>query len=42
MEGGGPDTFFARLIGAALDRMPVAVYPEVRRRLQTARDPAQR
>jgi hypothetical protein len=26
------DAFFARLIGAALDRMPVAVYPEVRRR----------
>ena len=30
------DTFFERLIGAALDRMPIAVYPEVRRRMEAA------
>jgi hypothetical protein len=28
----GPDSFFRTLIDAALGRMPVAVYPEVRRR----------
>jgi hypothetical protein len=31
-----PDAFFERLIRAALDRMPIAVYPEVRRRLDEA------
>lgn len=31
-----PDAFFERLIRAALDRMPVAVYPEVRRRMALA------
>lgn len=25
-----PDSFFARLIGVALERMPIAVYPDVR------------
>jgi len=31
-----PDAFFEQLIHVALDRMPVAVYPEVRRRLDEA------
>lgn len=33
----GADRFFEVLIRAALERMPVAVYPEVRHRLMTAR-----
>ena len=32
----GPDVFFRTLIDAALERMPVAVYPEVRRRRDSA------
>ena len=32
----GPDTFFRTLIDAALERMPVAVYREVRRRRDSA------
>lgn len=32
-----PSTFFERLIDTALDRMPVAMYPEVRARLAAAR-----
>jgi hypothetical protein len=31
-----PGSFFEILIGAALDRMPVAVYSEVRRRVELA------
>lgn len=36
----GPDRFFETLIWAALERMPVAVYPEVRRLVGTARGEA--
>jgi hypothetical protein len=32
-----PSPFFERLITTALDRMPVAVYPEVRARMAAAR-----
>ncbi len=32
------DVFFERLIKAALDRMPVAVYPEVRKHMRSATD----
>ena len=33
----GPSKFFEKLIGAALERMPVTIYPEVRERIARAR-----
>lgn len=33
----GPSKFFEKLIGAALERMPVTIYPEVRQRIARAR-----
>ena len=36
----GPDSFFARLIGVALERMPIAVYPAVRASRSAATTPS--